>query len=492
MDSSLDVRGISTEVVALSLGDANPTHSDPFRAFDGIMDDDERPRSSPATQDRVASAIGLRTVDSGGGQVAMERQDANSQLLKDHYLNVRDLIIGDKHAALLDDVNDFSINFSMEVATFTGPDGDRVVIDLLKLSDGDAQEYVDAYLNLADKALNTRKHRPFTVSAQSKGNASKGAPRAFRRGTPALDALPKSFTDVSQSLLPQLLQKIPDAQMRRTVVKRVMRAEFIQRRALQDLRVEITAFDGDLQDALKAQRTDPAYRGAANSLGEEVDKLRELQKEIASVDAAGLAIGLAHFPNDMRIYQSTREDAATRAQEFTDDLLNVDDDTRTDDADVAAERGYGKDVGGVFHQQRLHYKEHTQSQGIAFKKEGFEDVLLRAVIDFERKEMRGEARGYDPVFLYQNDFISPNILRAAQRSMEHAQTRMALDLTPHFDDRAFEDLQEYPPGATDKGKGVIDAANATSIATEITRLRGATPFEAAPPVDDDDSDDGRI
>ncbi|NGX46116.1 MAG: hypothetical protein K940chlam2_01298 [Chlamydiae bacterium] len=488
-NNSIAVTALSTGVVVLPLGGAHLTHNDPFREFDGIMNG--RPRSSQLTRDRLAGSIGLRTVDSGGGRVALERQDANSQVLKDHYLTVRELIVGAKAPALLDTVDDFFINFSMETAEFTGANGERVVIDLLNLKNPAMKAYVDAYLDLADETLSTRKHRPFTISAQSKGNASKGAPRPFQRGTPALDALPKSFAVASQSLLPQLLQGISDPQMRRTVVKRVMRAEFIQRRALQDLDVEITRVEAIHRHDLTRQLTDPAARKAVNSSDRHLVALRELQKEIASVDAAALAIGFAHFPNDPYFYQDAREDAATRAREFTDNFLKVDDDTRTDDAAVAAEKGYGEDVGGLPHQERVRYKEHTQSRGTAFKKEGFEDVLFRSVIDFERQEMLGKALGYDPVYLYKNDFASPIHGTFVKDMMVEIHNQMANQVVLPARN-GFDNLRSHSPGAKDKDNEAVDAANLERIRADLESLRKATSYDAPPPADDDDSEDGRI
>jgi hypothetical protein len=448
---------------------------------------DERPRSSAATQARVAAGIGLRTVDSGGGRVAIEKQDANSQLLKDHYLNVRDLILGklgEEDPALLDAVDDFFINFSMETAEFTNADGDRVVIDLMTLTDEDMQGYVEAYLKLADETLSTRKHRPFTVSAQSKGNASKGAPRSFRRGTTALDALPKTFQAASQTLLPQLLQGIEDSAKRRVVVKRVMRAEFIQRRALQSIGAKITEVDTAHRAALLRQTTDPAARRVANKLGKQLVELRALQKEIREVDAAGLAIGLAHFPTDNYIYQDTREAAALKARDFTESLLKVEDEN-----DKPAERAFTKDVGGLMHQRRWQYKAYAHEQGIAFKQESFADVLFRSVIDFENKEMAGDSLFYKPVYLYNNDFVTPAVRDDVKPMMASTQRRMAIDLTPHFAPDAFNDIQGYPPGASDKGKAAVDQANMELINAEISRLRKATRFEAPAPAAGDEDDD---
>ncbi len=477
------VSSLRTDLTLLPMGvdsgnnnnHAQPPQNDPFSGIDIGGLQRTRMQSSAQTQHKTAEKVKFLTVDSGGGKVAHDQKHQNAQLLKTHFVQIRDILLDDEDTQLLktfiDDVEDFSINFSMETAEYKDPvTGDRKVIDLKNLEDPKVQQYVDAFMKLADETLSITKHRSFTLSAKGKGNVN--GPRALQRdGSPALKGLPKTFGEATKTLLPQLLMKIENPEVRRKVFKRVVRAEYIQQHALKELNREIGNLDKDYRKLLDSQKTDLSVRKEVNDLQKQLLALRALKSELEGLDAAALVIAFAHFPTDPAVYQQSREDAAQEAIKFTEAHLNANDEKRTDDAAVHHEKVFAKGVGGLMHQIRWHFKKYTESQDIPFTKDGIEDVIMRGVIQFERAEMKGKDFTYDPVYLYENDFVTPEIQKEATQIFKGAQDGFFFDLQS-FGPTAFQ-LQAYPQGATDKDKQLIDGQNKAVVDSEIERVRQA-------------------
>ena len=135
--------------VTLSDNDVNNNNSQPSENelfkdinLEGIFKN--RQKSSKEKRAETYKKLQFLTEDSGGGRIASGKTHKNAECLKEGFLDLRDILLYDKNPKLLNSVNDFFINFSMETAEYTDPvTKDRQVIDLKNLEDSEVQKYVD-------------------------------------------------------------------------------------------------------------------------------------------------------------------------------------------------------------------------------------------------------------------------------------------------------------------------------------------------------------
>lgn len=297
---------------------------------------------------------------------------------KEAFLDVRDLILNQEgKESSLEAINDFTINFDLQVATYTDPaTGEETTVDLMNIN----ETLVEEFFNQADELIHFRRNQDLRISQHGKGNLKGEAP--LIRNAEATQALSTQFADCAQRNVPRALAQEEYSSIERvSIAKRLLFSEMLDGRFPVKLGELIKKKQKDYDDALKNK----ADRKLVNQLHSEVEQLRELQKKLKGLDPYALSLVLSMYPVEEPIYP---EEVEKRAKEIERGLIHglKYNDKNKNNSEEQAKMSYIRDLIGMLYINRWEYHSYCQKHNMKMKQEGIADVYLRAAIAYANGE----------------------------------------------------------------------------------------------------------
>lgn len=454
--------------------------------------------TSDEKKGQIRDEFVIFNMDSRGGGVTDQSDTDRVEGLKDQFLYMRDVVLNLEiknnqiQPTHLEEISDFRIIFTSNVATYTDPNNKKeITVDLLDLPK-EAQIEMDKFFKEMDKVLQFSRYQTTRYSKHNKGNIAGDKP--LQKTTADLKKRAKDHKQAQKELLPKLLLEAKTPEARKTITDRVMFAELAHQSLINHFEENMKRKQVQCNQLKSLQNADPKNfkdQRILAGLSNELDMLKNHHQELKNLNVDLLTRVLAKYP----VGSYTKEDldkvvddfvaSEKKELEITRKLnsyvkfgWNEDDETRED---AKKELEYIDDETGMFYLTRGEYTKDRIARALSIKQESLEDIVLRESISFVNAlEGRGnyDGKGFAQSALF-DDFSEDQKMQAV--------THMGIQANkwktqfPNVDAKHFEIEIEHNPHEAKEMKNAIDQKRKSTLEGKIEEYRKKIFPDPAPP-----------